>query len=338
MKTAHLASAASRLRARMPRVRRLAAKVPLRAVAIAAALTLGRGGAGFAQPLPMPAAPKSSASTSAPPSGGAALAEPLPWGEAELPAAQRRWRDSMAAFAAADRAQAPGHGGVLFVGSSTIRMWSQLAQDFRQMPVVINRGFGGSTMADCNYFARQLVTQYKPRQVLVYAGDNDLAEGRSPAQVLQSFEEFVHHVRAELPDARISYISIKPSPSRVGLMPKVRETNTLIAAHVRTLPNAEYIDIFTPMLAEDGKPRAELYGADMLHMNTAGYALWRGVIASHLPASIPEPAGVQQAANPSPRQHAALSQGPGAGVAAATAAPVAVPASAVRSVSTHERN
>ncbi|MEH3087189.1 MAG: SGNH/GDSL hydrolase family protein [Xylophilus ampelinus] len=265
------------------------------------------------------------------------MADPLPWGEAELPAAQRRWRDSMAAFAAADRAQAPGHGGVLFVGSSTIRMWSQLAQDFRQMPVVINRGFGGSTMADCNYFARQLVTQYKPRQVLVYAGDNDLAEGRSPAQVLQSFEEFVRHVRAELPDARISYISIKPSPSRAGLMPKVRETNTLIAAHVRTLSNAEYIDIFTPMLSEDGKARAELYGADMLHMNSAGYALWRGVIASHLPASIPEPAGVQQAAGPmpdraAPSQHAALAP---AAPSLASAAPVGVPAAAVRPVSTH---
>jgi lysophospholipase L1-like esterase len=317
----------------MPRVRRLAARVPLRAVAIAAALTLGRGGAGFAQPLPMPGASKPSTA-----SAGAALAEPLPWGEAELPAAQRRWRESMAAFAAADRAQAPGQGGVLFVGSSTIRMWSQLAQDFRQMPVVINRGFGGSTMADCNYFARQLVTQYKPRQVLVYAGDNDLAEGRSPAQVLQSFEEFVRHVRAELPDARISYISIKPSPSRASLMPKVRETNTLIAAHVRTMANAEYIDIFTPMLAEDGKARADLYGADMLHMNTAGYALWRGVIAAHLPASIPEPAGVQPLAAQSPdraapRQHAVLSPGQGGG---ATAAPVAVPAAAVRAISTRD--
>jgi lysophospholipase L1-like esterase len=217
-------------------------------------------------------------------------------GEIEVgvtPAAQARWQSSMAAFAASDKEHQPATDGVLFVGSSTIRLWSSLAQDFRQLPVVINRGFGGSTMADCEYFSRQLVTRYRPKQVLVYAGDNDLAEGRTPQQVLDSFVHFVQSVRSELPTTRIAYISIKPSPSRVALMPRIRETNALISAYVRNLENAEYIDIFTPMLAADGSPRPELFRGDQLHMNDAGYALWQSVIASHLP--LPVTAAVQPA-------------------------------------------
>lgn len=207
-----------------------------------------------------------------------------------IPSPQVRWQSSMAAFAASDRERAPLNDSVLFVGSSTIRMWSHLADDFRTLPVM-NRGFGGSTMADCQYFARQLVLQYKPRQVLVYAGDNDLAEGRSPQQVLESFKGFVETVRAEMPNVRISYISIKPSPSRASLMPKIREANVLLSAYVRSLPNAAYIDVFTAMLDANGAPRTELFGPDRLHMNDSGYALWTAIVGAHVLPS-PGEAGV----------------------------------------------
>lgn len=202
--------------------------------------------------------------------------------KAALPAAYARWQSSMDAFAAADRDRQPQADGVLFVGSSTIRMWTDLRDDFRQVPVVINRGFGGSTMADCNYFVKNLVVQYRPRHVMVYAGDNDLAEGRTPAQVLESFQSFVAAVRTALPQTRISYISIKPSPLRAGLLPKTREANALLADYVRTLPHSDYIDIFTPMMQADGTPRGELFGADRLHMNDEGYDLWRSVISSYV--------------------------------------------------------
>ena len=229
-----------------------------------------------------------------------------------------RWQASMEAFASADKAQAPAEDGVLFVGSSTIRFWTQLPQDFRDVPVVINRGFGGSTMADCQYFVKQLVLQYRPRQVFVYAGDNDLAEGRSPQQVLESFEGFVAAVRAELPETRIAYISIKPSPLRAELMPKAREANALLAGYVRTLPNSDYIDIFTPMLDLQGAPRAELFGPDRLHMSDAGYRLWRSVIADYVGRGQP----ALQAASRK------------AGNETAAAAVVAVPAVAATQVST----
>lgn len=198
-------------------------------------------------------------------------------------AAQARWQSELAAFARADREKAPAEGGVLFVGSSTIRFWTKLAQDFPQLPVVINRGFGGSTMADCSYFARELVVRYKPRHVFIYAGDNDLAEGHTPLQILESFARFANAVRAELPDARISYISIKPSPSREKLLPQMRETNDIIGAYLNRLPNSDNIDIYTPMLGADGRPRAELFRGDMLHLNDEGYRLWRSVIAGYLP-------------------------------------------------------
>ena len=200
----------------------------------------------------------------------------------EYAAAVTRWKSSLSAFADADKTLAPGTDGVLFVGSSTIRFWTHLAQDFRQLPVVINRGFGGSTMADCSLFTGELVTRYKPRHVLVYAGDNDLAEGRTPLQVMESFAHFASTVRAALPDTRISYISVKPSPSREALLPKIRETNNIIAAYIRTLGNSEYIDIYTPMLGADGRPRPELFLADKLHMNETGYRLWQTVISSHV--------------------------------------------------------
>jgi len=204
---------------------------------------------------------------------------------ADYLAARIRWHTELAAFAKADQERPPAEDGVLFVGSSTIRFWTRLAQDFPQLPVVINRGFGGSTMADCSYFARELVVRYKPRHVLVYAGDNDLAEGHTPLQVLENFARFANAVRAELPNTRISYISIKPSPSREKLLPQMRETNDIIAAYLRRLPNSEYIDVYAPMLGIDGRPRAELFRGDMLHLNDEGYRLWRSIIGAHLPAA-----------------------------------------------------
>jgi lysophospholipase L1-like esterase len=210
---------------------------------------------------------------------------------AAVSAAYARWQGPLTDFVRADKEHLPGNDGVLFVGSSTIRMWTNLAQDFRQVPVVINRGFGGSTLADCSLFARELVVRYKPKQVLVYAGDNDLAEGQSPLQVLESFVRFEKTVRAELPNVRIDFISIKPSPSREGLIDKIRTTNRLIAGYVHTLHNSAYIDIYTPMLDEEGHPRVDLFRPDQLHLNDSGYRLWQSIIVSHLmvAAATPNP-------------------------------------------------
>lgn len=198
-------------------------------------------------------------------------------------AVEERWRESLDAFAAADQAQAPRAGGVVFVGSSSIRLWADLESQFGTTAVV-KRGFGGSRMSDCARYADRLVLAYRPRLVVVYAGDNDLAEGRTPQQVLESFQEFVDQVRAELPETRVAYLSIKPSPLRAALMPAAFETNALIRAYSASAPNLDYIDVYSKMLDAQGRPRSELYLADALHLNPAGYAVWKSAIADHLAA------------------------------------------------------
>ncbi|WP_082497750.1 SGNH/GDSL hydrolase family protein [Pseudorhodoferax sp. Leaf267] len=200
-----------------------------------------------------------------------------------------RWKDSFDAFAEADQKQAPKAGGILFVGSSSIRLWNDLETQFGDEPVV-KRGFGGSRMLDVTAHVDLLVLPYKPRLVVVYAGDNDLAEGRTPIEVLASFTQFVERVRAALPDTRIAYLSIKPSPLRATLMPQAIETNALIEKYSASVPNLDYIDIYSRMLDAEGKPRADLYGADSLHMNPAGYAVWKSAISPHLVVKLPEAA------------------------------------------------
>jgi len=141
---------------------------------------------------------------------------------------------------------------------------------------------GGSKMSDCTRYLDRLVFPYKPRQVVVYAGDNDLAEGIPPEDILTSFQKFVDGVQRELPTTRISYISIKPSPARARLIPKIRETNHLIQKYTSENQKLDFIEVFTAMLDADGRPRADLFRADALHLNEAGYTLWRKIIAQHV--------------------------------------------------------
>jgi lysophospholipase L1-like esterase len=171
---------------------------------------------------------------------------------------------------------------VLFVGSSSIRLWSNLEDQFKDLPVVIKRGFGGSQLSDCVKNLSRLVLRYRPHTVLVYAGDNDLAAGTAPQEVLHRFTAFVDGVHRELPQTRIVYISIKPSPSRIRLLSKIREANTLIEDYADNADEVDYIDVFTPMLDASGQPRAELFRDDALHLNAQGYALWKRIIGPHV--------------------------------------------------------
>ena len=192
------------------------------------------------------------------------------------------WDTAFAAFAADDVSHPRPAGGVLFVGSSSIRLWSDLEDQFKDLPVVIKRGFGGSQLSDCVKNLNRLVVRYRPHTVLVYAGDNDLAAGTTPQEVFRRFTAFVEGVHRELPDAEIAYISIKPSPLRADLMPQIRETNALIRAYADAEGKVEFIDVYTPMLDASGKPRPELFRADALHLNADGYALWKRVIGPHV--------------------------------------------------------
>lgn len=115
--------------------------------------------------------------------------------------------------------------------------------------------------------------------VVLYAGDNDLASGRTPQQVFEDYKAFVEGVHRKLPVTRIAFISIKPSPSRASLLQSMKEANGLIKAYATRARRLVYIDVFTPMLGKDGSPRPELFGPDRLHMNSEGYSLWKSVVA-----------------------------------------------------------
>jgi lysophospholipase L1-like esterase len=206
---------------------------------------------------------------------------PSPSGDAASRPASR-WDAAFASFAADDAAHPHPPGGVLFVGSSSIRLWNDLEHQFQTAPVVVKRGFGGSQLSDCVKHLSRLVLPYRPRTVLVYAGDNDLAAGTPPQEVYRRFVAFVDGVHRELPQTHIAYISIKPSPARAHLLGTIRETNGLIREYAEREDSVDYIDVFTPMLDAEGRPRAELFRADRLHLNGEGYALWQRVIAPHV--------------------------------------------------------
>jgi lysophospholipase L1-like esterase len=197
------------------------------------------------------------------------------------PADTGRFGDEIAQFEQHDRTAPPPHGAVLFVGSSSIRMWCTLDRDFPELKV-INRGFGGSEMSDVVHYASRVVIPYAPRTIVVYAGDNDLASGHTPAQVHEAFQRFAAIVHQQLPATRLVYIAIKPSTSRVKLLAQTRTTNALLRADARRDSLVTYADVYTPMLGRSGAPRAELFGADGLHMNSSGYAIWRTVLAPML--------------------------------------------------------
>jgi lysophospholipase L1-like esterase len=168
------------------------------------------------------------------------------------------------------------------VGSSSIRGWRTLAQDFPDLQV-IGRGFGGSSTIDVIRFADVLVVKHRPRIVVFYCGENDLtARATKPEDVFRHFRTFVDLVHRELPQTRILYISMKPSPSRLALIDRFREGNRLIRDYIDTDPRLRYIDVFSPMLDLQGKPRAELFVGDQLHMNPGGYALWTELVRPHL--------------------------------------------------------
>lgn len=191
-----------------------------------------------------------------------------------------KWEKSIQAFEQQDAKQAPPQNEILFVGSSSIRLW-KLEESFPNLKV-INRGFGGSQIVDSTHFAERLVIKHQPRVVVFYAGDNDLTAGKSPEQMAADFKSFVGVVRPKLPTTQIHFISIKPSLARWKNVEKVRAANGLIRDYIIQTSNVCYIDVFHPMLGEDGKPRPELFVKDGLHMTADGYKIWAELLMPFL--------------------------------------------------------
>jgi lysophospholipase L1-like esterase len=193
-------------------------------------------------------------------------------------AAPAKWAASIDAFTRADAANPPPRDAVLFVGSSSIVRWKSLARDFPEVRVV-NRGFGGSELADSVHYLDRLVLPHQPRVVVLYAGENDLQAGATAEEVHARFQAFRQGLHAALPQTRLVFIAIKPSPSRAKIRERIDRANTLIAATCREDPRLAFADVVPPMLDAAGQPRAELFVADRLHLSEAGYAVWQPIVA-----------------------------------------------------------
>ena len=195
------------------------------------------------------------------------------------------YADAINAFQDADRKQAPPTNAVLFIGSSSIRLWDTLQQDFPEIPT-INRGFGGSQLYQSVQFADRIAIPYAPKIVVLFAGTNDLAAGKTPEQVLGDFKAFATKIHAALPATRIVYLAINPTNARWKNEGKVLDTNYLIQKYI-VLNNAPdnkmtFINGHDRLLGLDGKPQTALLRADGLHLNQAGYKVWASIIREQL--------------------------------------------------------
>jgi lysophospholipase L1-like esterase len=164
---------------------------------------------------------------------------------------------------------------VVFYGSSSIRLWPRLGRDGQ----IVNRGFGGSTLEACAHFFDRLVIPLRPRSLVIYAGDNDLGDGRSPEHVLTSFRQLADKIEAQLPGVPFGFISIKPSPARIPIAERIRDANELIQREIERHPAAYFIPVHDSMLDVRGTPRSELFLSDGLHMSLAGYRLWEQILS-----------------------------------------------------------
>ncbi len=183
-----------------------------------------------------------------------------------------RWEKDIAAYEASDRTAPPPRGGVLFIGSSTIRLWKTLDKDFPDQRV-INRGFGGSEIIDSTHFAERIIFPYEPKMIVLRAGGNDLHAGKSPQRVFEDYKAFVAKVHARLPKAVILYISISPSPARWADRDANKALNTLIHDYTRPRPYLKYVETYDMVLDPDGQPLPDLFAPDHLHFSPKGYRL-----------------------------------------------------------------
>ncbi|MEY3239131.1 MAG: hypothetical protein RIR11_569 [Bacteroidota bacterium] len=192
------------------------------------------------------------------------------------------WAD-IEAFKAQDSIQMPAQQQILFVGSSSFTYWKDVQSYFPSFPI-INRGFGGSSLTDVIRYEKEVIFKYRPKQIVIYCGENDLAGDSTVTGqiVFGRFQTLFKDIRTSLPNVPVVYVSMKPSPSRMHLLGKMQEGNTLIKTYLSQQKNAIFADVYHRMLNTDGQPEVSLFLGDMLHMNAKGYKIWQDVLEDYL--------------------------------------------------------
>ena len=192
------------------------------------------------------------------------------------------WSD-IQQFRKLDSVQLPPSNAILFVGSSSFTRWTDV-QNYFPGYTIINRGFGGSTLVDVLRYEEDVIFKYNPKQILIYCGENDFASSDTvtATTVFDRFKNLFTEIRAVYPEVPVAYISMKPSPSRWNLREKFMTANNLIENYLKKQKNTQFVNVWKPMLASNGKPKKELFVEDNLHMNAEGYAIWQKLIAPAL--------------------------------------------------------
>ena len=191
--------------------------------------------------------------------------------------------DEIQDFKKQDSLHFPPKHAILFVGSSSFRKWTDV-QNYFPGYTIINRGFGGSTLPDMIRYADDIIFPYQPKQIFIYFGDNDLAASDtvSAATVFIRFQQLFNMIRNKLPDVSVVFVSIKPSPSRQKLMPKMEAANDMIKKFLSKRSKTGFVDAYHKMLKADGTPMDDIFMEDKLHMTAKGYAIWQKAIKPYL--------------------------------------------------------
>lgn len=187
-----------------------------------------------------------------------------------------RFEEEIIAFEKQDMTRRYPSDMALFVGSSSFRFWRTITEDLAPHQV-LNRGFGGSTLPEVNHYFERIVSKYKPAQIFLYCGENDLAMTFTVRETFDAFVEFLALCKKHVPNAEIVYVSMKPSPSRWHLWNKYEEANTLIKNVCTLSKQMHYVDVSETMMTADGVPDQSIFIDDMLHMNASGYERWTAV-------------------------------------------------------------
>lgn len=187
--------------------------------------------------------------------------------------AQYPFEKEIVAYEKQDSLAMPAKGQILFIGSSSFRLWKTFATDMQGLPPAINRGFGGSTLADALFYFDRMVVKYQPKWVIMYEGDNDLAKGKKPEVIAAEYDEFKARLAKQVPGAKLVFVAARPSLARTALVDKQRALNTLIQAK-----GAYYIDMHSPFFLPDGTLMQDIFVADKLHLNDKGYVIFANQI------------------------------------------------------------
>jgi lysophospholipase L1-like esterase len=175
---------------------------------------------------------------------------------------------------------------IVFYGSSSIRLWKSLSQDFPNYPVM-NCGFGGSRLTDCVDYAASIVLRLKPAAVVIYAGDNDLAQGKLPEQAFASFEQLFRTLRTYSVQMPIAFIGVKPAPARAQNLDNILKFNRMVQSFLQRQPRSRFIDVCSTMLGPDRKPLLALFASDQIHLSPAGYQIFQRNVSAFLASELP---------------------------------------------------